>query len=44
MGFSPLLKKASLVGAFFVSAIWLSAAQAFCPVAGVVRIALQTAQ
>ncbi|WP_460118824.1 thermonuclease family protein [Pseudomonas sp. S2_C03] len=26
-----LMKKASLVGAFFVSAIWLSAAQAFCP-------------
>ncbi|MDI2143065.1 MULTISPECIES: thermonuclease family protein [unclassified Pseudomonas] len=25
------MKKASLVGAFFVSAIWLSAAQAFCP-------------
>lgn len=31
MGFSLLLKKASLVGAFFVSAIWLSGAQAFCP-------------
>ncbi|MDI2593327.1 thermonuclease family protein [Pseudomonas sp. 681] len=31
MGFSLLLKKASLAGAFFVSAIWLSAAQAFCP-------------
>lgn len=30
-GFSMLIKKASLVGAFFVSAIWLSAAQAFCP-------------
>ena len=26
------MKKASLAGAFFVSAIWLSAAQAFCPV------------
>lgn len=26
-----LLKKASLAGAFFVSAIWLSTAQAFCP-------------
>jgi endonuclease YncB( thermonuclease family) len=26
-----LMKKASLAGAFFVSAIWLSAAQAFCP-------------
>lgn len=31
MGFSSLLKKASLAGAFFVSAIWLSGAQAFCP-------------
>jgi endonuclease YncB( thermonuclease family) len=31
MGFSLLLKKASLAGAFFVSAIWLSGAQAFCP-------------
>ncbi|TPG77465.1 thermonuclease family protein [Pseudomonas arsenicoxydans] len=31
MGFSLLLKKASLAGAFFVSAIWLSSAQAFCP-------------
>ncbi|WP_439877255.1 thermonuclease family protein [Pseudomonas prosekii] len=42
MGFSPLLKKASLVGAFFVSAIWLSAAQAFCPVpAGLTPIAVQ---
>ncbi|KJZ36167.1 MULTISPECIES: thermonuclease family protein [Pseudomonas] len=30
MGFSLLLKKASLAGAFFVSAIWLSGAQAFC--------------
>ncbi|MGE8068836.1 thermonuclease family protein [Pseudomonas sp. NPDC089569] len=29
-----LMKKASLVGAFFVPAIWLSAAQAFCPVPG----------
>jgi endonuclease YncB( thermonuclease family) len=29
-----LMKKASLAGAFFVSAIWLSAAQAFCPVPG----------
>ncbi|BCT30943.1 thermonuclease family protein [Pseudomonas protegens] len=26
------MKKASLVGAFFVSAIWLTTAQAFCPV------------
>jgi endonuclease YncB( thermonuclease family) len=31
MGFSLLLKKASLAGAFFMSAIWLSTAQAFCP-------------
>ena len=31
-GFSRLIKKASLAGAFFVSAIWLSGAQAFCPV------------
>ncbi|WP_338479294.1 thermonuclease family protein [Pseudomonas trivialis] len=33
MGFCQLLKKASLVGAFFVPGIWLSAAQAevFCP-------------
>ncbi|WP_160105289.1 thermonuclease family protein [Pseudomonas izuensis] len=29
-----LMKKASLVGAFFVSAIWLSVAQAFCPAPG----------
>ena len=34
MGFSLLLKKASLAGAFFVSAIWLSGAQAFCPTPG----------
>ncbi len=27
MGFCKLLKKASLVGAFFVSTIWLSAAR-----------------
>ncbi|WP_253435229.1 thermonuclease family protein [Pseudomonas migulae] len=32
MGFTLLMKKASLAGAFFVSAIWLSGAQAFCPV------------
>lgn len=32
MGFSLLMKKASLAGAFFVSAIWLSGVQAFCPV------------
>jgi endonuclease YncB( thermonuclease family) len=31
MGFTLLMKKASLAGAFFVSAIWLSGAQAFCP-------------
>ncbi|MEB2644976.1 thermonuclease family protein [Pseudomonas canadensis] len=33
MGFCQLLKKASLVGAFFVPGIWLSVAQAqvFCP-------------
>ena len=33
MGFCQLLKKASLVGAFFVPAIWLSTARAevFCP-------------
>lgn len=29
-----LMKKASLAGAFFVSAIWLSGAQAFCPAPG----------
>ncbi|MGJ7516852.1 thermonuclease family protein [Pseudomonas baetica] len=29
-----LMKKASLAGAFFVSAIWLSAAQAYCPAPG----------
>jgi endonuclease YncB( thermonuclease family) len=31
VGFSSLLKKASLAGAFFVSAFWLSGAHAFCP-------------
>jgi endonuclease YncB( thermonuclease family) len=31
LGFSLLLKKASLAGAFFVSAIWFSTAQAYCP-------------
>jgi endonuclease YncB( thermonuclease family) len=42
MGFSSLLKKASLVGAFFVSAIWLSAAQAFCPTPiGLTRVTVQ---
>lgn len=42
MGFSSLLKKASLAGAFFVSAIWLSAAQAFCPApSGLATVAVQ---
>lgn len=42
MGFSSLLKKASLAGAFFVSAIWLSAAQAFCPApSGLAIVAVQ---
>ncbi len=44
MGFCQLLKKASLVGAFFVSAIWLSAAQAelFCPApASLARVEVQ---
>ncbi|WP_339432956.1 MULTISPECIES: thermonuclease family protein [unclassified Pseudomonas] len=42
MGCSSLLKKASLAGAFFVSAIWLSAAQAFCPVpSGLTTVAVQ---
>ena len=41
-GFSRLMKKASLVGAFFVSAIWLSAAQAFCPTpAGLSSVSVQ---
>lgn len=41
-GFSMLIKKASLVGAFFVSAIWLSAAQAFCPApSGLSSVAVQ---
>ena len=31
MGFSRLLKKASLAGAFFGSAIWLATAHALCP-------------
>ncbi|MCD5992316.1 thermonuclease family protein [Pseudomonas sp. CDFA 602] len=31
MGISRLLEKAPLVGVFFMSAIWLSSAQAFCP-------------
>ncbi|MBX9406815.1 thermonuclease family protein [Pseudomonas baetica] len=42
MGCSSLLKKASLAGAFFVSAIWLSAAQAFCPApSGLTTVAVQ---
>jgi endonuclease YncB( thermonuclease family) len=42
MGFTLLMKKASLVGAFFVSAIWLSGAQAFCPVpTGLTSVAVQ---
>ena len=37
-----LMKKASLAGAFFVSAIWLSGAQAFCPVpSGLTPVAVQ---
>lgn len=31
MGFSVIVKKASLVGAFFVSAVFLPSAAAFCP-------------
>lgn len=42
LGFSLLLKKASLAGAFFVSAIWLSDAQAFCPLpSGLTSVAVQ---
>ena len=42
MGFTFLMKKASLAGAFFVSAIWLSGAQAFCPVpSGLASVAVQ---
>ncbi|WP_460132038.1 thermonuclease family protein [Pseudomonas sp. S1_E04] len=44
MGFCQLLKKASLAGAFFVPAIWLSAAQAgaFCPApAGLAQVEVQ---
>jgi endonuclease YncB( thermonuclease family) len=37
-----LMKKASLVGAFFMSAIWLSAAQAFCTApSGLTSVAVQ---
>ncbi|WGT30912.1 thermonuclease family protein [Pseudomonas marginalis] len=44
MGFCQLLKKASLVGAFFVPAIWFSAVQAqvFCPAPAVLaRVEVQ---
>ncbi|MHC8384166.1 thermonuclease family protein [Pseudomonas sp. LB3P14] len=42
MGFTLLMKKASLAGAFFVSAIWLSGAQAFCPApSGLTSVAVQ---
>ena len=42
MGFTLLMKKASLAGAFFVSAIWLSGAQAFCPMPdGLTSVAVQ---
>ena len=34
MGFSEYMKKASLVGAFFVSVVWHIQALAFCPVPG----------
>ncbi len=41
-GFSMLMKKASLAGAFFVPAIWLSGAQAFCPApSGLASVAVQ---
>jgi endonuclease YncB( thermonuclease family) len=37
-----LMKKASLAGAFFMSAIWLSGAQAFCPApSGLAPVAVQ---
>lgn len=37
-----LMKKASLAGAFFMSAIWLSGAQAFCPApSGLASVAVQ---
>ncbi|MDG6404383.1 thermonuclease family protein, partial [Pseudomonas quasicaspiana] len=38
-GLSRLLKKASLVGAFFVAAIWLPAAQALCPASSSLPVA-----
>ncbi len=31
LSYSRLLRKASLAGAFFISAVWLSSAQALCP-------------
>ena len=37
MGLSMLLKKASLVGAFFMGAIWQGVALAFCPAPAVVQ-------
>ncbi|VVN49396.1 thermonuclease family protein [Pseudomonas fluorescens] len=42
MGFTLLMKKASLAGAFFVSAFWICAAQAFCPAPdGLASVAVQ---
>lgn len=42
MGLPALLKKASLVGAFFMAAIWHLPAQAFCPVpSGLITIKVQ---
>lgn len=42
LDFSGLMKKASLAGAFFVSAIWLSGAQAFCPApSGLTSVSVQ---
>ena len=42
MGFTLLMKKASLAGAFFVSAFWLSAVHAFCPAPdGLAPVAVQ---
>ncbi|ROM77552.1 nuclease [Pseudomonas brassicacearum] len=39
---SRLIKKASLAGAFFVSAIWLTGAQAFCPTpTGLAQVTVQ---
>lgn len=39
MGISRLLEKTPLVGVFFMSAIWLSSAQAFCPAPGKLPVA-----